>query len=101
MNDSVPFCSIISALFDAPCAAISLIYDDTILAKSVKGPFTRCVEREGSICSYIIVPKEAKVLVVEDSTRDARFSNNPYVKGASSSFREIFSLSSAHYNCTN
>jgi PAS domain-containing protein len=74
-------CSLACSLFDAPVSIVSLVYDDNLWFKSVKGPFGRCTEREGSICSYVMVPDHAQVLIIEDLSNDARFSGNPYVAG--------------------
>ena len=70
-----------ATFFDVPVAVVSLVDASRGWFKSNYGPFQGCVGREGSFCSYIMVPDFAEILIVEDCTKDARFSHNPYVVG--------------------
>lgn len=70
-----------ASFFDVPVCVVSLVDADRGWFKSNHGPFPGCVHREGSFCSYITVPDFAEMLIVEDCTKDARFSHNPYVMG--------------------
>lgn len=73
--------SLAAAISDTPCSLVSLIDRNVLWFKSQIGNFGSCIDREGSFCSYILVPDHAQVLMVEDATKDARFSSNPFVVG--------------------
>ena len=72
-----------SKLLDVPVALVSLVDNDKIWLKSAygRGYEVGIYNREGSFCSYVTVPDFAEMLIVEDATKDARFSQNPYVIG--------------------
>ena len=69
--------------FDAPIALLSLIDADRQFWKSSAGlPAQLCDTRESpratSICGHVVAAN--KVLVAEDTWRDARFANNPLLR---------------------
>ena len=69
--------------FDAPIALLSLIDSDRQFWKSSAGlPAQLCETRESpratSICGHVVAAN--KVLVAEDTWRDARFANNPLLR---------------------
>jgi predicted PurR-regulated permease PerM len=69
--------------FDAPIALLSLIDADRQFWKSTAGlPAQLCETRESpratSICGHVVAAN--KVLVAEDTWRDARFANNPLLR---------------------
>eukprot|EP00887_Chlorella_sp_A99_P006213 scaffold3.g6213.t1 len=90
--------ALMANLFGTPVSLITLITEaserprlgatgeasrrDRVWFKSKVGPFGACVSRDGSWCNYIEIPPSAEVLITEDASVDARFSNNPYVAGA-------------------
>lgn len=67
-----------AALFDAPCAALSLIDADRQWLKAEIGVGEREQARENSFCTHAILGHDA--LVVPDATQDSRFRNNPMVE---------------------
>ncbi len=72
-------CRTAAALFSAPMALVSLVDDDRQWFKASCGLEARETTRDVSFCSHAILADE--VLLVEDATRDARFSANPLVTG--------------------
>ncbi len=69
--------------FDAPIALLSLVDADRQFWKSSAGlPAQLCDTRESpratSICGHVVAAN--KVLVAEDTWRDARFANNPLLR---------------------
>ncbi|TLU71905.1 sensor domain-containing phosphodiesterase [Lichenicoccus roseus] len=65
-------------VFKRPSAAVTLITAERQLNKAGVNIGSSSIPRENSFCSYAILqPNEP--LVVEDATRDARFSDNPLV----------------------
>lgn len=69
-----------ATIFETPVALVSLIDSGTCVLKSNVGPFGPTIDRRLSMCDTICVPDHPEVLVVEDASQDARFSQNPYVK---------------------
>lgn len=72
---------LVAKLFGVPVCLVSLMDFERDWFKSITGPFASCSRREGSFCSYVTVPDTAEVLIVADSTKDARFSANVFVTG--------------------
>lgn len=66
--------------FGVSTAIISLIAEDRQYLKSFAGPFPRAVERHAAFCNVTI--QSDRTLVVPDLLADARFRDNPLVKGA-------------------
>ena len=63
--------------FQAPIGFISLIDSERQWFKAVRGLSAREISRENAFCSYTIINSDP--LVVEDTTKDHRFMNNPWV----------------------
>jgi GAF domain-containing protein len=64
---------------DTPMAAVTLIDRDRQWIKSAVGLEVGETSREVAFCNYTILQND--VLVVEDTTKDVRFSSNPFVTG--------------------
>jgi PAS domain S-box-containing protein len=71
-----------SYICQTPVAMISLIDSDRQWMKSVVGYPPLVLQRDISFCAHTIL--EPEMLVVEDATRDERFSKNPLVAQAPS-----------------
>lgn len=67
-------------LFDSPIALITIIDGEHQWFRSKVGTDEPGTTREVSFCSHAILDPQT-VLVVEDTTKDARFSSNPLVTG--------------------
>lgn len=65
--------------FDVPIALVSLIDDERQWFKSCVGLETRETDRSIAFCNYAI--SEPDLLIVEDTTEDDRFRDNPLVTG--------------------
>jgi len=71
----------VSTIFQTPIALVSLGYAEEQWCKSVAGPLeTRSADRKQSCCDKIQVSDNPEVLVVEDLSTDARFSQNMFIK---------------------
>lgn len=66
-------------LFGVSGAAVSLIAEDRQFLKSVAGDLEVNVPREDSFCTHTILGPD--IHIVEDATKDDRFSRNPGVLG--------------------
>ncbi len=67
----------VSQQLDVPIAVISLVDRESQIFKSVLGVPYRQTPREHAICGYVILQDEP--LVIEDTERDDRTLDNPYV----------------------
>lgn len=65
--------------FDVPISTITLVDKDREWFKSVKGLPTREGPRNISFCGHALMSEI--MLIIEDTLADARFANNPMVKG--------------------
>ena len=63
----------------SPMAALSFIDTDRQWFKSAVGITAKEVSRDASFCAHTVSKQE--LLMVEDTTQDARFRDNPYVLG--------------------
>ncbi len=70
--------SLASQLFDVPVALISLIDQNRQWHKSKIGFDASEVSREVSFCAHAILDPD-RVMIVEDTARDSRFVDNPFV----------------------
>ncbi|WP_238247242.1 GAF domain-containing protein, partial [Methylobacterium iners] len=73
-------CRTSTILFDLPIALVSLIEEDAQWFKAKCGLAVDGTGRDVAFCSHTVLSDT--VMVVEDATRDARFSQNPLVTGA-------------------
>lgn len=69
-----------SRLIGVPIAAISLIDNDRQWFKSIQGLTSTETSRDVAFCAHTILGNDA--LIVEDATKDERFTENPLVTGA-------------------
>ena len=67
-------------LLDVPVALFSLVDEDRIWFKSRQGLESSEIPRQGALCDYALHCET--VFVVEDATKDARFSDNPVATDA-------------------
>jgi serine/threonine protein kinase len=70
-----------ASIFATPVALVSLSYAEELWFKSVAGPFGSCLNRKASFCDQIHVSDSPEVVVLEDLSKDARFSAHPAVAG--------------------
>ena len=68
-----------AAICEAPVALVSLVDQDRQWVKSETGGGFRETSREVSFCAHAI--HEISLFMVEDTTRDPRFADNPLVTG--------------------
>ncbi|GFH31617.1 protein kinase domain-containing protein, partial [Haematococcus lacustris] len=68
-------------MFKVPIALVSLVDKERQWFKSVQGLDTDHTDRKSSFCAWTLLPQHPEVLVVEDATKDARFSANMLVTG--------------------
>jgi GAF domain-containing protein len=68
-----------AAICDVPISLITLLDDKRQWFKAVVGLAMRETPREVSFCTYAI--QKPELLMVEDTTKDARFASNPAVTG--------------------
>ena len=73
---------LMTSIFQAPVALVSLSGSEQLWFKSVAGPFGSCLDRRGSFCDIVLVPDEPEVCVLEDLSNDSRFAQHPNVAGA-------------------
>jgi signal transduction histidine kinase len=71
---------LVADLLDAPIAAVNLIAGDRQWFKAEIGLGVREMPLDDSICRFALL--EDSLMVVPDTTRDARFACNPLVTGA-------------------
>ncbi|KTD42227.1 sensor domain-containing diguanylate cyclase [Legionella parisiensis] len=64
-------------LFEVPISVISFIEDERQWMKSTQGFDIKEAARETSFCGHVILSDE--IMVVEDTTKDKRFYDNPFV----------------------
>jgi GAF domain-containing protein len=65
-----------------PIALVSLVDADRQWFKSEQGlGGARTTDRASSFCAWTLLPQYPEALVVEDTFLDARFKDNPLVKG--------------------
>lgn len=64
---------------NVPIAGISLLDEDRLWFKSIQGLAVTEIPREQALCGQTLL--DDKLLVVEDTTLDKRFANNPLVTG--------------------
>jgi len=69
-----------SLICDVPISLISFIDKDRQWFKSHRGLTINETIREYSFCSHALAFPE-DIMIVPDLTKDARFQNNPFVKG--------------------
>ena len=74
------FPALAATLFDVPISAVSFIDADRHWFKAIKGLDAQEVPRELSLCAHAILQPD-QVLLVPDTTKDARFASNPLVTG--------------------
>ena len=73
---------LISSLFECPVAAVSLVEEERQWFKAMEG-----AQSEGDsgcnnvFCSYVINGPSPEIIVVDDTEKDARFSDSPLVVG--------------------
>ncbi len=72
--------ALVKEVLGAPIAAISLIDSDRQWFKAISGVELKETPRSVAFCDHTI--RSAHPLVVEDTTRDARFEANPFVTDA-------------------
>ncbi|RXZ32375.1 sensor domain-containing phosphodiesterase [Oxalobacteraceae bacterium CAVE-383] len=70
---------LVASHFDVPTSYISLIDSDRQWLKSRFGVEYEIVERDASFCTHTVAA--ANLLVIEDTTLDSRFCDNPLVTG--------------------
>ena len=66
-------------LFRVPMAMLTIVGDDRVWLKANVGPLPRDWPRRSTFCATVVA--QDNVLVVEDATSDARFSELPLVAG--------------------
>lgn len=71
---------LVSTIFKVPIAIVSLVDTQRQWFKSVMGLPCTSTDRTSSFCAWTLLPVHPEVLVVEDTTKDARFKSNPLVK---------------------
>mmetsp|Transcript_15843 Transcript_15843/g.44327 ORF Transcript_15843/g.44327 Transcript_15843/m.44327 type:complete len:634 (-) Transcript_15843:108-2009(-) len=72
---------LLSRIFRAPIALVSIVDSDRQWFKSVVGLPVRQTTRDFSFCAWTLVNHVAQVLLVPNSLKDARFANNPLATG--------------------
>lgn len=77
-----PVVRIAARMFDVPVAAVNIVGDDHVFFAAAKGIVAEEVDtsRDASFCAHAML--ENDVMVVADATLDARFHDNPLVRGA-------------------
>ncbi|PRW44843.1 prolyl endopeptidase-like isoform A [Chlorella sorokiniana] len=71
---------LMAAMFQTPVSAVSLVAEELHFI-SRAGHWACSTGRAGSFCDWILVPEAPEMLIVENAAEDARFRDNPYVKG--------------------
>lgn len=71
--------SLLCKLFQVPIALVALVDEHQQWFKASEGLNVRSTHREHSFCNYAVASGE--LFVVNDATKDKRFSNNPFVIG--------------------
>ncbi|MBB6260807.1 diguanylate cyclase (GGDEF)-like protein [Paenochrobactrum gallinarii] len=70
-------CELVMSLFDVPMAAVSLINEDVTHYLGFAGIEFGDVANEHTFCSYAV--QNNFPFLIEDTTKDVRFANNPFV----------------------
>lgn len=71
--------ALVGDIFDVPIALVSLVDDERQWFKSIRGLSTKQTPRDVSFCAHAIAKRSS--LVVPDTSKDARFIDNPLVQG--------------------
>ncbi len=71
---------VVAAHFAVPIAAINLVAAERVCSKAIYGSERFDIPREISFCSHVVLTDE--LVLVADTTRDVRFSQNPLVTAA-------------------
>lgn len=71
--------ALVGDIFDVPFALVSLVDDERQWFKSIHGLSTKQTPRDISFCTHAIAKKSS--LIVPDTSKDARFIDNPLVLG--------------------
>jgi PAS domain S-box-containing protein len=70
---------IVSSVLETPMAFVTFVESGRVWFKSAHGSTLKECERTGAFCAMTIAQKAP--LIIEDTTRDIRFQNNPFVLG--------------------
>lgn len=68
---------VVAALFHVPMVTISFMHEKTITLQTVYGLDIKETPREHSFCESVL--KEKEILVLNDTSKEPDFANNPYI----------------------